>query len=52
MNNQLRVLKNWVFIVVVLVGGMLYIGNSLINKEVNESAFLATKDIHIWSSSF
>lgn len=49
MNNQLRNYKKWIFIVVVLIGGILYIGSSIIN---NESAFKNNdNDVHIWSST-
>lgn len=51
MNNQLRNYKKWIFIVVVLVGGILYIGSSLMNKD-DESAFKENdNDVHIWSST-
>lgn len=44
--------KKWTLIIFVLVGGILYIGNSLFNEDDTASTFKNThNDVHIWSSN-
>lgn len=44
--------KKCTIIIFVLVGGILYIGNSLFNENDTESTFKQTQnDVHIWSSN-
>jgi hypothetical protein len=49
MNNQF---KKWGLIIFVLVGGIFYIGNSLVHKKDNVSTFKGNQnDLHTWSST-